>query len=281
MTNEAQAVDAEPTVEANTDVEPSQVEEVTPEAEAEEQTPETTEEKNVRLEKDNERATTKIGRQKAAYASQQKAYDAIQRELQELRAGQKPVEPTVEPVMDDFESYELWQDALVEHRVNAKMDVARKEDKTKHASDLKQKAQAERQSLIQKQESTYSQDNPEYKASRDEFVEFSKSVKADPTVESAMIDVAMDAGSFAEVINYFGENGGERLEEFSEIVNLNPVQAGIRIHEIVKGLKGTTKPVSKSKPLPKPITNVKGSSKAKTSIDNLSGDQFLKKMKLK
>ena len=282
MNEEVQTVDVEtPEVEVNDNAqEETIVQEVETIAEPE-QVEESIEQKAERLEKETQKAQTKINRQKAAYSSQQKAYDELNRKLQELESKQAPVEPAKEPSIDDFESFEAYNEALVQHRVDSKLKASQEELKNTQRQQLEQQKQQERAKTIQQSEHEYTKENPKYASSRKEFVEYTSTMKLNPQVEMAMIDTAMREGSFPAVIDYFGSEGGENMDKFDEIAKLDPVTAGIEIYKLTQTLKSTKAPTAKKAPLPKPISKVSGTGKPNKALNDLSGDEFLKRMNLK
>lgn len=284
MNEEAQTDDVETVTEAQTEdatqVEDSQVEDTTDlETEVEEQEPETVEDKATRLEKENIKTERRIARKTAAYSTLQKSNEDLQRQLQEIQQTAKPVETPTDPVIDDFETFEEYQEAVVKHRTELGVKEALNTQQTTKANELKLQAQKQRHDLVQKQEHDFLQVNPDYSDSRDEFVTHTANLRIDPQVENAMIEVALEAGAMADVISYFGENGGERLVEFDEISKLSPWKAAIKIDKIVNSLKAVKSTVEKKKPLPKPIKKVSGSGIARKPTNKMSGKELLAAMK--
>lgn len=287
MNDEAQADIAETVeetqIEDSAQVEDSQVDDTEAlDTEVEEQEPETVEDKAARLEKENIKTTRRIGRKTAALSALQKNNEDLQRQLQEMQQTAKPVDAPTEPLIDDFESYEDFQEAVVNHRTEMGVQKALNAQNEAKASELKLQAQKTRHDLVQTQEHDFLQVNPDYTDSREEFVAHTANLRIDPQVENAMIEVALEAGSMADVISYFGENGGERLAEFDEISKLSPWKAAIRIDKIVSSLKSGRPPVEKKKPLPKPIKKVSGSGRPSKGLnENSSGDDVLKQLGFK
>lgn len=280
---------AEPTetvVEAQTDVteevvsqEETTQEEQQPEVKEEQQ--ETVEEKLERLEKARERDQKKINRQTASNHGHLKKIEELNAKLQELETKAPSEQVSKEPDINDFESFDDYQEAVVEYRVEQKTKETQAKSKEQEQLRIHNEKMQERRKAIETNEAEYSKANPAYKNARQEFVEFTSTAKLNPNVENAMIDVAMREGNFAEVINYFGENGGDKLDEFMEIAKLTPVEAGIKIYDICKQLKGKPAP-EKKKPIPKPASKVSGKGRAVNDLDNLKpDDDVLVKLGLK
>jgi len=246
------------------------------EAEAEsEEVEETVEQRLERLEKEAEAKQRKIDRQTAANRKTQELLEQRNRELeaiqQKLEQNAKP--ESQEPNIDDFETYEEYTDALAKHKAEKLIAEREKENLLKQQREAAQKAMAERESIRAKQEAEYVKINPNYKASKAEFEDFVKTLDVDPAVERFIVDQAFD-GNIAQVIDYFGSNGGERLSELEDIAKMSPRKAAIAIYEIQKGFKAPER--KETKPLDKPVTKIKATAKTKKVVDDLSQDDFRK-----
>ncbi|MAI17100.1 MAG: hypothetical protein CBC71_06350 [Rhodobacteraceae bacterium TMED111] len=293
MTEEVQTAEA---VETNEPVEAVETESSEVETQEQEsptddtpQVEETIEEKAARLEKEHEKAIRKIKRQTAAYSSTQKAYNELKQKLEENQSQQpnreQPKEPTINDTNPDgspvYETLDDFNEALINFRAEQKVKSALREREEQSLKQKQAEAQAQRQKLVQEQEAKFSEVNPDYQESREDFVEHTSNMRIDPQVENAMIEVAIEAGAMADVIHYFGADGGARLGEFDEIASLPAWKAAIRINDIIKGNKRSETPQTKTRPMPKPIKSVSGTGKPQKSLDSMSGDEVLKTLGLK
>lgn len=287
---EAQTETVETVEETTNDNTPAEVVESQEEATKEETTEtveteteevqETLEERLARLEKEREADQRKINRQKKSNSAQLKQIEELLAKQQEAEA--QKVEPKVtEPNIDDYDTFEEYQDALAEHKAEQIVqDKLRKVEQEKAQAEQQQRI-AERQKKVHELEHKYSELNPTYADAREEFVAFTNTMKLNPQTDDAIIDTAIDAGTLPILVNYFGENGGERLDEFVEIAKLSPVKAGIAIHELGKELSVKSVP-EKKKPLPKPAKKIEGASKPRGGLDDLKeGEDVLVALGLK
>ena len=227
---------------------------------------ETVDQKLERLTKANEAQQRRIDRQTAANRKVQESYAQKLREFEALQEKVKPEPVDAEPSIDDFESYDEFIDAKAEYKAKAKMaelEAARTETQRQE----KQRAlMQERNTLRESQEAEYIAVNPNYKNSKAEFEGFVQSLDVSPEVEQYIVDQTFD-GNIAQVIDYFGSNGGERLGELETISKLSPRKAAIEIYKIQQGM---TAPQKKTvKPLSKPVSKIKTSVKGGKSVSNL------------
>lgn len=246
------------------------------EAEGEE-VEETAEERLERIQQELEAKERKIARQTAANRKVQEILEQRNKELEtiqsRLQALEKPQQ--AEPSIDDFDTYDEYVEALAKHKADTMLQEREKELLKQQQREAAQKAMMERESARIKQETEYVKINPNYKASKAEFEDFVKTIDVSPQVEQAIVDQAF-AGNIAQVIDYFGSNGGERLGELEAISKMSPREAIIAIYEIQKGFKAPEK--KETKPLTKPVTKIKATSKATKSPKNMSGKELLKTM---
>lgn len=226
------------------------------EGEGEEEQPKTVEEQlaEAKEQADNakkaqEAMQKKIDRQTAAY---NKAQEALQKERQERQAALEKLNPVEEeePQSDDFDTYQEYVDALSDFK--AKQILQQKEVEFAQAKEKEAqiKMAQERDNIVKEQENEYVKVNPRYKASKNEFDQCLKTLNVNPQTENAIVEVVFD-GNVPMLIDYFGSNNGEKLDEFEKITQLPPVKAAIEIYKIQQNLVAPQ--VEKEKPLPKPV----------------------------
>lgn len=246
------------TVENDTTVE---AEDVTVEAQDEtevevEQPEKTVEEKLSELEKDVQGKQAKIDRQVKAYKELQAALQRERQEREQLLSQAKGTQ-SKEPSEDDFDTHEEYVNAVIEYRAEQKIVETQKKMAEMQEAQAYSQLLAQRESIKATQEAEFIQTNPLYKHAAEEVGLFVQQNVAPPAVAEAVIDVLYE-GNIPAVINYFGENNGERLGELQKIMNMSPVKAGIEIYKIQQKLK--TPVEKKTINVPKPIAKVKSAS---------------------
>lgn len=251
------------------------------EGEAEEEQPKTVEEKLADFEAKYEEKTRaieamqkKIDRQTAAYNAAQRAIQERDARLNEIMKSNAPEEK--EPVVDDYETYDEYTNALADFKAKKILKEQEQKALVEKRTEEYNKLLAERASYVSGQEIEYIKENPRYEASKKEFDNFVKSAGIPQEVENAIVEAAF-LGNVPQVIDYFGANNGEKLDEFEKISKLNPIQAAIEIYKIQQKL--SSKPAAKKvEPLPRPVNAPKGGKSANKSLDDMSYEELKKRM---
>lgn len=236
---------------------------------------ETVEEKVARLERETAGKQKAIDRKTAAYHDLQKALDKQRREFEVLQQTVRQTQPNAEPVIDDFETHEEFDNARIQFHAERLASEKQREQFEMSQRLQEQQASQERAALVQQQENEYLAVNPNYGSSKEEFFSFVKTANVAPEMERAIVDRAIKGGA-PELINYFGSNNGENLGELQKILTLTPVEAGVEIYKIQQGLKTLTK--KESKPVSAPAQRPKGGGNPKK---NLHEGDVLKNLGLK
>lgn len=246
----------------------------------EEEQPKTVEEKLAEVEAkyaEKERSVEamqkKIDRQTAAYNAAQKAIQERDARLAELSNVNKP--EVKEPSIDDFDTHEEYVNALADFRAEQRVRNKERELLQKQQQEAMNKMARERANLALQQEAEYIKENPRYEASKSEFESFVQTANVSPAVEQAIVESAF-LGNVPAVIDYFGANNGERMDELAKISQMSPIQAGIEIYKIQQKLASKPKDVKENQPLPKPVSAPKGSKKAKVLNSSVDGKDILK-----
>lgn len=226
------------------------------EAESEAETVElTVEEKLENLQREAEGKQKKIDRQTAAYRKLQENYEKERQEREVLAQKITAQTPTQEPVIDDFDTHDEYVNALVDYRAKTKLAEQQKEFQAQQENMQQQKIAQERQALRQSQEVEYLAANPMYKASSNEVNAYIQTLESPAATQEAIISQLYE-GNVPQVIDYFGSNNGENLDELGNIARMTPPQAAVAMYKIQQKLIAPTKKETKTQPKP---VKVKGS----------------------
>lgn len=292
MSNEAQDVTVETTVDADTQDQvvenavETEVEETenaeadSPDTEGQEteaEAPqETVEEKAERLEREAAAKQKAIDRKTAAYHAQQRKIAELQEQLAKINQ-QPQAEGLKEPSIDDpeFDSYADYEKAKEDF-------LTKKVEKELKSKMLQEQYQAEQQKAVQEklakrqaQEAEYIKINPAYSKSAKEVNDYLPTLSAPAAVQEAVLEAVYE-GNVPQIIDYFGSNEGENLEELARIAQLTPAKAAIEIYKIQQKLSAKTPVKKETKPAPKPIEKVKGTSKGSKTLTQMSPDELVK-----
>lgn len=237
---------------------------------------ETAEEKLERLEREAAGKQKAIDRKTAAYHALQKKYDEQRQEQERLAKLIEQQTPGKEPVIDDYETHEEYVNALVEHRAKAEVHKEREKLMAQQAQMQQEQIMQERLKLRQSQEVEYLSKNPMYQTAANEVDLYIKGITdVSPATQEAVIAQMYD-GNVPAVIDYFGANDGENLEELGAIARMTPPEAAVAIYKIQQKLSAV--PVVNKKetaPKPKPVKVAKGSSNASKPLAKRSGSEVL------
>jgi len=235
---------------------------------------ETIEEKASRLEKEREVDNRKIARQKAANSS-------LLKKIEELKAAQVAPQQAQEdtpPQAEDFETYDDYNNAFIKHEAEKLAQQRINDFQNDQIKKLEHQKNVEDQRAFLKNEAEYREKNPNYDYSREEFQQFLTSTEIKPDVEVAIYSQAKREGNVAEIINYFGENGGERLSELEGIIALSPVEAAVEIYKIQQALSNAPKATKVKQKLPEPQRPVKGGgARGSKPVTKMSPRELLEK----
>lgn len=287
MLDDTQGGDAAPVVEEATPTE-SQPAEVTTQVESETQEVSNDavveveaeveeinyQERSEKLEKETAGKQGKIDKQRAALTQSNDKIQELQSQLAGLQVQQAPVQPNIE----EFETHEDYVEALSEFKAEARFQTKKQEDLLNQQQQALNQRNEQQQSAFLKDEQVYRQANPNYDRAKTEVQDFMRLNPVGGPTGDAIYEQASNEGGLAEIINYFGDDGGERLPELDRIANLSPVQAAVEIYKIQQSIKAVT-PV-KEKSLPKPLKTIKGTSKGgpKELSTDMSGKEILARL---
>lgn len=204
-------------------------------------------------------------------------YEARSKE-EELRKYQseldqyKPKED-LPPSEDNFDTYEEWQDAVIEFKANQKLKQIESETRQRQMQQKQQEAIEAGRKRFEAMESEFKQSNPEYDLNAKKFMDISQEVVAtkgnNPTVQ-AIGQVLTEIDAAPALINHLGQNE----ELVFELANKTPVQAAFELFKISQSLT-ETKQINKT--LPEPVKPVSATGKTTKSLKELSGAELLAK----
>ena len=234
---------------------------------------ETVEEKTTRLERENAGKQKKIDRQTAANRASNEKQEKLRQENEKLQALIVQQKPETEPKVDDFETHEEYNDAVKDYISKQAKAEAQQEFLAQQQHVQQEQLTNERMTLRRSQEAEYIVENPMYNAAANEVGAYIKSLDVSHGTEEAVISQLYD-GNVPSVIDYFGSNNGENLEELGQISRLSPPQAAVAIYKIQQKLSAN--PV-KTKTTPKvtPVKVQRGDSKAFKPLSKKSGTDIL------
>lgn len=232
-----------------------------------------------KLKDDLEFARKKIQRQRKANAALQ-AQAARAKHLEVEIEKLKQATPQKEPKIDDFETTDEFLDAKAEHLADQKANKRLQETLEVQKQALANQSLQERDREFQKAEIAYMQTSPSYNDAKSEVRSFVVEMGVDPAspVMNAIYEQADSENNLPQIIDYFGKNGGQNLGELEYILSLSPVRAAVEIAKIQLKLKPQQ---TNTTPLPKPIKPVTGGARASKSVDDMSGEELLKKFKVR
>lgn len=218
----------------------------------------------------------KVNKQRAALSQSNRKIEELQAKLNELQGPAQDEKPLVKPNINDFETNEEYQKAIDEYTdavAAKKIKESQKEQLLEQQKAEIEKRNNEQKAEFLKSEAAYRLVNPDYDRAKTELQEHIELNPVKDAVADAIYERASKGGMLPAIINYFGENSGERLSEFSKISEMSPYDAVVEIYKIQQKLKSMTSP--KDKPLPKPIKAVKSTGTGGKSLDKASGKDVL------
>lgn len=213
----------------------------------------------------------KIDKQRAALSQSNNKIQELQSQLNNLQETKAPEAPNE----DDFETFGEYDEARLNFLVDNKVKKERQEDLIKQQSKLQEDRNNAQQTEFLKTEQTYRQANPNYDRAKKELQDHMTLSPVSGAVGDAIYEQASRDGMLPDVINYFGDNSGEKMFEFERISSLSPIEAAVEVYKIQQSLKSAPEK-TKVKPLPKPLKTIKGTSKAGKSLLDMNPDELKK-----
>ena len=213
----------------------------------------------------------KIDKQRAALSQSNNKIQELQSQLNKLQETKAPEAPNE----NDYETYAEYGEARLKYMVDNQVKLERKQDLIERQSKLQEDRSNAQQAEFLKTEQTYRQANPNYDRAKKELQDHITLSPVSGAVGDAIYEQASRDGMLPDVINYFGDNSGEKLSEFERISALSPIEAAVEVYKIQQSLKSAPEK-STVKPLPKPLNTIKGTSRAGKSLLDMSPEELKK-----
>lgn len=241
------------------------------------QVEETVEVKLERLEKLREADQRKIDRQRKALSAENKTRAELMARIQEYEQRVTKDEQQGEPNIDDYDTVDAYEQAQKEYLTKKiKNDLEREFLQNESHRQQTQKLQ-DMEMKFQKDEAEIKQSYPDYDDAADEFKASIQSMQIPNDVRMTVLETAHREGNAAQLIHYFGANGGANIHEFEAIAQMSPTQAAVEVYKISQKLTRPNAPAP-NKPLPKPPQRATGTGKVG---NNLHDGDVLKNLGLK
>lgn len=199
-------------------------------------------------------------------------------ELEQLRKqveGLKPQQVDNTPKESDFETFEDWQSAVVEHKANELLKEKELSAKQEQLQRKQQEAQAQKAKRFEEQELKFVAENPDYKKNASEFgevVQDLKRIKGDTPTMIALGQVLTEIDDAPALINHLGKNSDLAYE----LADMSPVNAAFKLFEIRQELTSSPEPEQAK---PAPVKALKGSGKPSKTLDSLSSQELVARFK--
>lgn len=237
----------------------------------------------------------KAERQRVALANMNKRIKEIAESEGQAQPQAAQRQELVKPDIDSFDTFaeyeaanEKYYNDLAEQKAqNVLAEKQQKEHAEKLEAELKVK-----QAEFAKKEAEFKLNNPEYDKSKKEVARFLEDMQpVDPSDTQAQSEYNLRSNAIyraaemvgaVEMINYFGQNGGENIGDLQELFKINdPMQLGVKMYELslqAKTGKSLSKKADKKTPPPKPVGKSKSTgSKSDALHDGLSMDEWMKR----
>lgn len=197
-----------------------------------------------------------------------------------LEAQVKELTPAVvnsAPNEKDFESYDEWQDAIVDHKVKEKVDAERLADKQGQLDTANKIRNDKVEKVLLERVHAFRVDNPDYTSNSEAFAEQTNMIVREkgndnPTV-SAINSLLMESELAPNLINELGS----KPEFMEELADMSPMNA---IRELIKLENSYGSSTQETKPLPKPIKGIKGKGSPSKSLDSCSPSDLMSRLGL-
>lgn len=240
-----------------------------------EQVEETVEVKLDRLEKQREADQRKIDRQRKALSAENKTRADLTARIQAYEKQVAKETNQEEPSINDFDSvdeYEAAKETFLTTKIksNLEREMLQKESQRQHTDKIKNM-----EVKFLQDEAEIKQVYPDYDDAAEEFKASIQSMQIPENVRMTVLETAHREGNAAQLIHYFGANGGANIHEFEALAQMQPTQAAVEVYKISQKLSRPSAPTPK-KPLPKPPQRATGTGKVKTNTAKLSTEEYIK-----
>lgn len=208
----------------------------------------------------------RIDRQTAASKAREENFRRLETELNELRANAPKADS--EPKQEDFDNYDKWQEAVIDHRAKLKADETLATQKESELKDAQQRQAAEVQKEFIAKETTFRAATPDYDRVAKEAVQTMTELGAAGANISLLRDVVMQFDNPPELIYELGKD----TNLIEDLVNLPLLKIMRELVKLESALQGTKE---EPKQAPKPIKPLGGKGSATKPLSSRSGKEIL------
>ena len=218
-----------------------------------------------KLEKTKAAMQKRIDRQTAANRQRDEEISQLRKQIEGMNVPQDD-----SPKEEDFASYEEYMKAVGKHEAKKELEAQQREQLEAQRAAKEQEARAAKEKQYNERVEAFKAEKPDY-AEKESLVEevVGEAMRngVTPTIQ-LMAEAVLESEAGARIVYELGENP-DLLEN---LLTMSPYQA---VRELVK-LEGKPVDIVKEKPLPKPIKNNSGSTKAQKSVTRMSSEEFKK-----
>jgi hypothetical protein len=196
----------------------------------------------------------RIDRQTAASKAQQERIRQLEQERIELEAKAPKADDT--PKQEDFDDYDEWQKAIIEHQAKLKANEIIKADKDKQLKAAQEQQAAEMRRVFDEKEKAFRSTTPDYDRVAGEAVEAIVALANTGVDVAPLRNIVMQFDNPPEMIYQLGKDS--TLVE--TLATMPPLKMMRELVKLELALEGTAKEPAK---VPEPIKSVGGSGKSK------------------
>ena len=214
----------------------------------------------------------RIDRKTAVTKSLESKVQQLEQEKAELlkRAQKEAVTQDPEPQPDNFDTWEDYQNALVDFRAEQKVKKERAEMQRAQLEQKQQEIQRKQREAFSQKEAEFKKIHPDYDEKAEVIMDIAQDMQtrgvSSPTLE-LMARVMMEAPNAPALVYTLGANP----ELIDQIADMSPVEAAFemfRLHEAYSRPKET-------KQAPAPISPTRASSSGSKPLSKRSGSEIL------
>lgn len=209
----------------------------------------------------------RIDRKTAIEKQQQEQIEELRQKIESLT----PQEVDTTPKEEDFNTFEEWQDAVVEHKANERLKAKELELQQKRLAEKQAEANRAMSKRFEEAEIAFKAEHPEYDDNAVKFMEVADDIQRskgnNPTIQ-AIGQVLREVDGAPALINHLGQN-----EDLAyEIAELSPVNAAFKLFELKQSLVRSSEP---EKAKPAPVKALKGTGKPSKAVKDLDAKGVL------
>ena len=170
---------------------------------------------------------------------------------------------SAEPKQEDFASYDQWQTALIDHRLNAKLEQRERERKAAEERSKAERTAAERQASLRKA--------AEEAASK--YPDFEDALEAnDVPITQAMADAIDESDRKVDLLWWLAKNP----DEAKRIAGLSPVSQARHLARIEYEKLAAAQPQKTVSDAPEPPRTVKGKGQPAPNPEKMTMEEYVR-----